>query len=435
MARYRRAMRLKKAILNVGTYQSPDGEIVVTPGRLRGWASSFATMRRRNLGIPVGVDHSDDIQQTVPVAFSTEKNKKRSAINGVGWLDSFTVAPDGKSAEIVLDIGDDTAAAKAKGNLLEVSPIIYPTWRDGQGREYRDVITHVDLVHHPVDASQGKFEQVAETPIACCLRMSVDVGQPSPVVFRMAKDFTKDNEDGSEEGEEATSMAADESGDEAGEKMPVADAEPVNPDLPAEPPADRLQLDALIGILAKLGYALPADTSADTIVRDLLTVFKNADAMQSKADAAGQADDDAEEETQINEASPQFAAMSLKANAAHEYAQGLHRQNLSARISGLLKTGRCTAAEAKARGEQAGAVRLSLGADNRPAVSKTEDWISDREQLPAGAVWDPTTKLQRMSAAMEESAPGIDTDLTGDGITDAAAEKIVDKLFRKPAAV
>ena len=409
-------MRLKKAILKIGKYQSPDGEIVVTPERLRGWENSFGLMKSRNLGIPVGADHADDAAKTVPVALSAGKQKKRSPLDGVGWLESFKVAADGKSAEITLDIADEKAADKALKNLVEVSPIIYPTWRDGQGKEYSDVITHVDLVHHPVDASQSKFERVPEA-IACCLRMAADIGTTEPTLYRMSDDFGKSDDDSSDSGES----------DKGEETKP--EAEPENPDLPNSPDVDQQQLEALIAILAKLGYALPADASQETIIRDLLTVFKNADAMSAKQEADEAKEEKEQEVSQINEASPQFAAMSLQAKTGLAYAEKLHRESIRMSLDTLLKEGKCLPAEHKAKLEGIGAVRLSLDNDGNHQATKLEDWIESRKALPVGAVWDPETKLQRMGS-INESAPEIDTELSSE-LSEAAAEKIADSLFKK----
>lgn len=403
-------MRLKKALLKVGTYQSPDGTLDVTPQRLRHWESTFRKMQAASLGVPMGWDHSDDPAKTVPVAFSTTKGKKRSAEHSVGWLDEFKVAPDGNAAELTFDIPDEKAAAKAADNVVEVSPIIYPEWRDGKGHLWTDCITHVDLVNHPVDAGQTPF-QVAEDAIACSIRMGLDVGKPA--LYRMADDEEKPKEFGGDDGE----------------KKETDD----NPDMPKIGVSeDDKQLEAVIGHLALLTepVVLPHDTDDTNFMDRLLTALMTAKAAKDAAaarKAEEEKDDEDDDMDKAKESTPEFTAMSLQARAAHGYAERMHRLSLANRLDDLLKSGRCSPAEKEAQKQALSAVKLSLNGEGEPEKSDAEKWIESREVIPPGAIWP---NEQRLRMAKESPAPEI-----AEEISNEQAEEIVDGIFsrgRKP---
>jgi len=409
--------RLTKSMLRVGTYQSPDGTIEVTPERLKHWQSTFREMKAENLGIPSGWDHGSNPAETAPVAFSTSKDKKRSAKNSVGWLDDFKVADDGNSAELTLDLLDDTAADKAEKNLVQRSPIIYPSWRDGKGRDWQDCITHVDLVHHAVDASQSKFKRAEEGALACALRMSLDDGKKLSH-YRMADDDNPFKKSGDDDG-----------GDDEAAK---ASAEDDNPDMPkpAGPEQDK-QLEAIIAHLAvaKGPVVLPSDTDDENFKDRLLTALMTAKAATDAAEAEKAKDDERDEDDDMSkakEATPEFAAMSLQARTAHGYAERLHRKDLNDRLDDLLKSGRCTAADHKSRKEAISAVKLSLNDQGDHTKDDVEKWLDDRESLPRGSLWPADSKLRM---ATEVAAPEGSDDVE----TEEGATATVDRMFGKKA--
>jgi hypothetical protein len=167
----------KKAVLRVGTYHSPDGEVPVTPERLQHWRREFQRMKSARQVVPVDWDHAEQSNRAglTPLSLG-DFRKRRSARNTVGHLVDFDLTEDG--AVLTLDVPDENAADKADKNLVFVSPVISPAWRDGALNEYADCITHVDFVNHPVDYSQGPFERIStetnqQPAIACALRMGL----------------------------------------------------------------------------------------------------------------------------------------------------------------------------------------------------------------------------------------------------------------------
>lgn len=396
--------RFKKALLKCGTYHSPDGKIEVTPERLKHFADTFAKMSAADLGIPVGWDHSDDPAKTIPLSLAALKSPSpRSAKDSVGWLDQVNLSPDGHSLEFTLEIPDETAAKKAETNVVEVSPIIYPAWKDGQGREWQDCITHVDLVNHPVDASQTPFTPVpSSASIACALRMSLAGGASK--MYRLADDNDRR--------------------DPQNQDTPLPKIED-NPDLPGPPKSDEgKKLEAILAYLEQVGVVLPSDTDGTNFMERLLTGLMSAQAAKDQAKAESEKsekeDDDMPNPT---EASPQFAAMSLQAKTAHSYAEKMHRKEIESRLESVFKSGRCTAYEHATHRASLAAVKLSLNTEGVAEKSAVESWLESREALPEGAAWKHD---QRLRMATEAAAPTVI-----DELSDEDADKVVDQVFRR----
>ncbi len=139
-----------KTMLKVGTYHSPDGVVEVTPERLRHWERQAKAIQSVGYAIPSHFDHADDEELLTPVAEQELQRKvSRSARNTVAKLKSFTVSPDGQSAQIVLHTLDPIATQRVATNSVYVSPVIHPRWKDGTGRVYEDALTSFDLVDWP----------------------------------------------------------------------------------------------------------------------------------------------------------------------------------------------------------------------------------------------------------------------------------------------
>lgn len=185
----------KKAILAVGTYISPDRKVVVTPERLRHWEREHRRLTRNKQVVPAAWDHADRWEDMQPIPMSSYRleDERPTARNTVGRMVDFRVTDGGKRAEILYEVRGQRGIDAVENNNVFVSPVILDEWQDGAGNEYRDVITHVDLVDHPVDYSQGPFIPVKGDGAAalslagreyCGLRMSL--GRKKPEMFRLA---------------------------------------------------------------------------------------------------------------------------------------------------------------------------------------------------------------------------------------------------------
>lgn len=393
--------KFRKTVLRVGTYKAPEGDVDVTPERLRHWESEFARMTAASQVVPMHWDHSPDPEALVPVPMDVfhdevKRTKHRSAANSVGRLESFKVAPDGQSAEIEYRTLTPSATEKVEANAVSVSPVIYPEWKDGAGNAYSDCITHMDLVVHPVDHSQSPAQ-----PVACAIRMGLEPQK----IYRMATEPPEDEEGKKKpEGEDGTKNP-DGDGDGDGKK-----------------PGDdggATTVPELIEALGKLDIVLPENTNATNFIDRLHTALLTAAAHEGIGE-------DTEGEPTVDD--PQIATMSLQARQAVAYAERQHRETVGGRLHKLLEEGRCTPAEYEAQKANLGVVKLSLDDKGEPQSSKLEDWIESRASVPRGTFWDDEQKLRRMSA---QPVGHPDPVTFGDSTapTDEEADKIAEKML------
>jgi hypothetical protein len=370
-------VQFRKAILKTGTYHSPDGKVEVTPDRLQHWASEFRRMKAASQVVPVDWDHAVDAADMQPMSLSDFD--QRSAARGIGRLEEFRVAPDGQSAEVWLDVRQPRAIEAANLNTCYVSPVLFPQWRDGAGNAYRDCITHVDFVHHPVDHSQGPFAPVEPGAIACCLRMGLD---SQVYAFqgaqRMAEESTKPEDDVLDDAppEDTTDDAA------ATDTAPSGST-----------------LKDVVETLKQFNIVLQDGTTAENLLDRLHAALLTAAAHQGKGDEPEEPEgDDPGAATVVQD--PTVATMSLETRAVIDHAQRQHRAAIGERLDRLCGDGRCTPFELKTWQEKLPAVRLSLDAAGKPEVSEVEQFIEHRNAVPRGTFWDDETRT-RMSSVIE----------------------------------
>lgn len=391
----------KKAILKAGTtYHSPDGQVPVTSARLKHWQKEFTKLSNNGYVVPIDWDHADNLAGASPIKLSEHK-KRRSAKNTVGKLAAFNVATDGQSAEVLLDITDPQAKGRAERNEVYVSPVIFEQWQDGAKNKYSDVITHVDIVNHPVDHSQGPFVAAEPGTLAMGIRMGLSN------VYRLGDNpFEKDDEEDKDEdnadgNDEPTDVIP---ADEATPEIPEA-SEDKNDDMPKVVGDDKTAV-AIVAHLDQLGVSLPADWtfSSDAAEEILLTGLKTA--LKSKLDAEADQENEDNNDPYGGEmgkvSDPGYAAMSLQARTAYKFAEGQHRDTLKARLEKAFLAGKCSPAQRDALLRELPAIRLSLDSEGKHRPSVVEERLSLLEQNPDGTFWDDktrTAKMQRLSVS------------------------------------
>jgi hypothetical protein len=388
--------KFTKAILKAKTHHAPNGQVVVTPERLKHWADTHALMHSRNWHSSVHFDHQDDPAQQQLVQMGPKGKVKRGAANAVGRCVDFKLAPDGLSAEVTLDLPDSKATEKARQNVVEISPVIKGSVKDGDGQEYRDAIVSYDLVTQPVDNTQSKFVEVSDA-IACSLRMVDDEGKST--VYRMGLDDRK--------------PFGDPSDDDEDDALPDGNDDPTevedeNPDMPEAEGNDKIA-EAIRAHLDQLGAALPSNWTfkSDAAAEILLTALKTLVKANQKAEAEAANDDSDNDDSNGDDdmgklADPGFAALSLKANNALAYAEREHRRGITARLEQLAKDGRCTVDECNKHLEAIGTISLSLDDNGQPASSDVEKWIDSRAAVPAGTFWDEATRTANVKMSLVE---------------------------------
>lgn len=424
--------KFKKAILKVDTYHSPDGEVVTTRERLEHFADSFQRMSEAGSIIPVAWDHAIDEQGIKPLTveeFAAEERKIPSARNTVGKLVDIAINAAGDSAELLLEITDPVAAGRADRNEVFISPIILDEWQDGHGTDFSDVLTHIDLVNHPVDHSQTPFVRAEPGAVALALRMGL-----STQLYRLGTDMLTDPDEKTADEPELPEVPADEP--EPDEEETEEAEEPTGPTLTMVLEA----LKALVGMLSALeqkqdtGDEEP-DALPDTPDNDPMTVAdpgftamgSRAGKPKAKPTAAKPKPKAPAKPAKPAAVDPAIARLSLQTRAAMEYAEAEHKKALAGRLTALLNNGQCSPHEHAAKDTELSAVRMSLGADNKPAKTRIEDWIADREQIPSGSFWDGK---RRLASANVVDAPHT---LTNE-VTDTDADQILDRVFGKAPA-
>ncbi len=421
-------------MLKVGQYHSPDGVVDVTPDRLRHWAANFSRLTDANQTVPMHFDHSEKLSELSPVSMSDFQQRKRSAANSVGRMTGFKLNSVGDAAEIQFEVNDPRAESVVKSNAAQLSPVIFPSWKDGEGNEYKDLITHLDIVNHPVDHSQSEA--------VCCslIRMGV-------TPYRLSSDDPVEDEDDDEdllnaalEGEDSLKDELPESDglppdDMADGGLPAGDAAD-NGELPngdddiesialdgegeiESPTESPIEADAMGGseigdlvlALAAHEIKLPDDTDSGNFLDRLKT------ALVATAEVQPQSAD-----IEISQPQQGFMAMSLES-----YAHKSYRVELARELNGLLKSGRATPAEVRRQVDSLKAVKLSLTKSGDPAENAVSQFIANRKTLPEGAVWSSEDRLRKMSVV-----PQPDHATTKSGmLTGKALDDAVDLLTRR----
>jgi hypothetical protein len=183
--------------------------------------------------------------------------------------------------------------------------------------------------------------------------------------------------------------------------------------MPTDDTPDRVDVvDQVLNLLTEFGVKLPDDTDDSNLVPHLrvaLTALLNSQQMEDGTqdpaemqDATGGGLPSAAPGGMPVASAPSIATMSVQARAAMSFGERMHRDSIAARIDGLLKTGRCTPAEADAQMRALTAVKLSLTNDGQPIKSDVDKWLDSREPVPVGTFW---TDKQRSEAVKLSLVP------------------------------
>lgn len=386
-------------------FDAEGNKIEVTPARLKHWRDTFAQMKERGVKVPMSWGHGNKLEDFLPIEMG--KDRRRRAIplpeNCVGYLHSFEIAEGEDKAELTFDVRRKEDVEKVRHNLADVSPVILSKIKDGDGNLYEDVMTHVDLVQHPVDHRQSDFEEVEV--IACSLRY-VDSAheEPETQIFRMQTDA-----------EEATTTPPSDETPAA----PDAEAAKV-PDAQGNPSkvSDQERLGEVIESLRAMNVVLSNDTTTENFLEHLQQALLTVKAMEG--------DSMAEESGQEQVTSPNVAMMSAETRALKAHAESQHRKTVAARMSSLVATGRATPAEIEAREDSLKVLKLSLDNAGEHQATALESWILSREEIPAGTMWDAETRT-KMSALDEVKHPGYVKD--PENMTADEEDEVVEWMF------
>ena len=388
----------------------------------------------------VYLEHPADRAQGKPRRLSAEDRMRNSA----GWLADIWVNENGDGA-YALDITDSSVARKLKeGTIRYTSPEFTPMWRDGDGGEHQDIVSHVALVARPRNIRQTHLTE----PMSFSLEDKMD-DEKRPEDDEKDPNSYDENpvSNGGEPGEvnegddsfvSAMADAQESDGDDGSE---------AGPDMPedVEATADQSQrVAAICAHLEELGVVLPDDTQNQdigVILDRILTGLKTAAAIRKEIDA-----DDVGEEDETDPGKPEVVeqqgmlqyslesvtraarSKSRRSNPLRAKAIRAECSTLHARIDELLTTGRIAPAGHRALLGQIPSLRFSADADLIPSGT-FEDQVSFLEELPAGMHLQIEDMDSRWSVEDHHHGSRMYED-ANNGVTKEEAEKLVEAQAR-----
>lgn len=155
---------IPKLLLEPGTFygRDLDGNPVpctFTPEDIQAYYRTGKGMLRAGLSVPVPKEHQNYSAQT-PAQRMADRLE-----HNAGWVKDYRLTRDGRLYSI-LDIPDERFAAKLDKTVKWVSPEIQPEYVDGDGRVWKNAITHVALTLQPVmnAGRQEPFAPVGQKP-------------------------------------------------------------------------------------------------------------------------------------------------------------------------------------------------------------------------------------------------------------------------------
>ncbi len=142
------AQKFWKELIREGRWTNPRAAFTlqVDRGRLERWKHNFDQMLDAGIKVPLPWGHSYDPR------------------DNAGFLEELELRdgdPTGAGLWGLLNIPNDDDAARLGKTVSAVSVSINPSFVDGSGRDWGEVIEHVALTNYPVVTDQGEFIQAA----------------------------------------------------------------------------------------------------------------------------------------------------------------------------------------------------------------------------------------------------------------------------------
>lgn len=149
-------MLVEKEVIRPGQYFYRDEQsgsprkLVVTPELTKHWHDQGNAMLASGLTIPVPCEHDFDAHPMTPA----DRLK-----NNAGWVKGYTLKGDKLFSSV--DVTDESITpAKLAGSIRWTSPWIN-SFTDGNGKEWKNVISHLALTTRPRVVNQEPFTGVA----------------------------------------------------------------------------------------------------------------------------------------------------------------------------------------------------------------------------------------------------------------------------------
>lgn len=154
-------MLVEKEIIGPATHWYVDEQtglpkkLVVTSDLTKYWRDQGNAMLAANLTVPVPYEHDFQAHPMTP---------KDKLLNNAGWVKEYRLRDVGKRKDVlygIVDVCDDEATRKMNnGSIKWTSPWI-SSFTDGQGRDWKNVISHLALTTRPRIVEQESFTSIA----------------------------------------------------------------------------------------------------------------------------------------------------------------------------------------------------------------------------------------------------------------------------------
>lgn len=263
----------EKVLVPLGKHLSPEGEVDVTPDRVRHWVDSFNRLRARGVKLPMPWGHrqkslpEESFDEAVHQQQMEELAAARARWNA-SYVERLSICPHTGGLMVACKPPPGYAADPETGDLVnpadgtrigELSAGI-GDWTDGRGRAWDDIIVHAAFVPLPVVPGQGGFEQI---------RLSAS----DRVVWRHQLSTRTGD----------TAMADEKKPDEKPEEKKGEEAETV--EIPPEKPEEKDGAYVrVLGLLKdKFGIAIPDGTEKAKVWDMLEVAIMNKDAAAAPA--------------------------------------------------------------------------------------------------------------------------------------------------------
>jgi hypothetical protein len=397
-----------KKVLKAGRYlvNTLDGkerkEESYSPERLQHFADQYNEMHEAGLKVPSPWSHD----QNGPVV---KKEDLANSKNNAGWWNLFVDKDGDLSGEVDVPLKEDSK--RIGTTVKEVSPLIRKKFVDGSGRIWEDVITHVALVTHPIQAGQDEFKPVANAE-EVSIAMSCYLG---PL----------DDEDSS-----ATDPSQDKSGDP-------------KTDNTGDPKSEPYSVTDALKCLRGAGIDLPEDTMPDNLIERIVVAcraIKGKEREDTKNDDPNQVGPNgAKEQPQpiaMGDTTMTDVQVTKQLESYKNLAQTTVKGSLVNRIKSLIDSGRISTAYAKEHLEPlVTGYQLSLTDDGAVEAGQLELAISLIEKMPVnnyanGNQFFGGPKPAEGSAALsifEEGNPNLGEQVVTEG---DELDKMVDAQLR-----
>lgn len=420
--------KFKKKVLEPGTYHSPDGVLVITKDRIKHWADSFKEMKNARINVPTPWGHQK-------LGASYEDREYLESKFNAGFIEDLNVNDDGELIA-VLDIPREEDANKVGTIVREVSPQIETKWKDGKGREWDDVITHLALVTKPVVPEQDNFESLPpQGGIRLSLRYKLSLEEEEKYMDGKGKEKEKEVEVGGGEIDSELLDALASVGLHLPEGLSKVDFVPA------------LKAAALT-LKAKGGEAPGEEGNEEDLFKDLdLSGLGDEEGKENeeeeKEEKKGKKAEAGEENVEdlsgggeekgkgpIMEQQPSYTmstrekALEARLALFQSKLEDADRTRLDNEISLLLSQGKITPVIANELRKDLGKYKLSLNSKDEPQTSILAAKIETFKLMPEGSAWSNDDRVRLRNSA-EEDLPSEFKSLT-----EEAADKIADRQLK-----